>query len=510
MTGLPWPSSYLSLDLRSLALWRITLGALVLWDLVLRLRDWQAFYGDSGLLGRPAVFAQDWPGAPYYLFFAGGGPATLSVLFALGAVSALALIAGYRTRLAAFVCWYFAVSLQLRNPLVIDASDELLRLLLFWAPFLPLGARWSWDARPHPEWKSLPNRYRSVATIGVFLQVALFYLFAVLLKTGEDWRVTHQAAYNALSIGQMSTALGQALLQYPRLLENLTVLVMVFELTLPLLLLMPERFRWARSGFLFLALAFHLSVSLTMDLGPFGLVLIGCLTVFVPQHWWSKAPGGRVLWREIVVLPTAYSLGRASRFLAAFVCFYILYVNIDSLEQGHKLNSWTRVVAHVLYEHQHWHLFAPQPFREDGIFRLEVVTFDGKTIDLMEQPPFLWGGVPTLESARFPNQRWRRWMQNLVQVDMPDTPAWRQATLVYLLGRWTESFPQEKVRQAALLFVERRTTPPGVPRTERRVVLASYQAKQSGYEIESHNGGPTDPTSYSDRKRGPERASTQK
>ena len=49
-----------SLDLRALALWRMALGAVVLLDILLRVRDLQAFYGDHGVLSRSLCFRQGW------------------------------------------------------------------------------------------------------------------------------------------------------------------------------------------------------------------------------------------------------------------------------------------------------------------------------------------------------------------------------------------------------------------------------------------------------------------
>jgi hypothetical protein len=68
-----------------------------------------------------------------------------ALLFGIAAVAALAMLVGYRTRLAVFVVWVLVLSIQVRNPFLDSSADDLLRLLLFWAMFLPLGAYWSVD-----------------------------------------------------------------------------------------------------------------------------------------------------------------------------------------------------------------------------------------------------------------------------------------------------------------------------------------------------------------------------
>lgn len=45
------------------------------------------------------------------------------------AVSAMALIWGYDTRLATFLSWYLLISLHTRNPIILHDGDTVLRLL---------------------------------------------------------------------------------------------------------------------------------------------------------------------------------------------------------------------------------------------------------------------------------------------------------------------------------------------------------------------------------------------
>jgi hypothetical protein len=54
-------------------------------------------------------------------------------------VAATAVALGYYTRLAMFLSWYPVISLHDRNPIILHNGDGVLRLLLFWGMFLPLG-----------------------------------------------------------------------------------------------------------------------------------------------------------------------------------------------------------------------------------------------------------------------------------------------------------------------------------------------------------------------------------
>jgi hypothetical protein len=472
-----------SLDLRVLALWRIALGAVVLLDILLRARDLQAFYGDAGMLSRALYFQQSWEWTGYHLFLASGSTTGLLALFALWALAAFSLMVGYHTRLAALLTWYFVVSIQLRNPMVLDGGDDFLRLLLFWTPFLPLGARWSLDARRHPEWARLPNAYRSLATFGVTLQFFVFYLFAALLKTGPDWS-SGNALYYTLSIDQFVTGLGKAMLDYPDLLPPLTRAALMLEYLLPAMLLLGGWFPLARTAFYLLAVGFHLAIAAMLDFGLFMPIVLAGLTIFFPTSWLerllaSRSPGSTgAAWKaegsaeELPEsLPAGYRLAWWTRGFCAFMMGMIVTFNVYSLEHEHRIPPWTVTIANLTFEQQHWHFFAPNPFKDDGWYELEVTGEDGQVKDV-------WS-PPGRGAAQFRNQRWRRWMQNLTQIEIPDNQSWRHSTLIYLAARWRLQNPQVRVKSFRLVRMVEMTPPPGQTASVTRQILAELQLSAS-------------------------------
>src|SRR5262249_1652986 len=120
------------LDLRSLALFRICLGVLLIWDLVIRSFDMTAHYTDDGVMPRSEM-PEKWPRLLHSL----GGSATFeAMLFVVAGIVALGLAAGYRTTLAAFLSWLLLHSLFGRNYLILQGGDAFLRVMLFWGMFL--------------------------------------------------------------------------------------------------------------------------------------------------------------------------------------------------------------------------------------------------------------------------------------------------------------------------------------------------------------------------------------
>jgi len=438
------------------------------------------FYGDDGVLSRELLLQQSWLLSDYQLFLSTGSTWGLAFFFAVGAAAALCLILGYRTRLAGLVCWLFTISIQLRNPLVIDGGDELLRLLLFWTPLLPLSARWSWEAKRNPEWAKLPNEYRSVATVGLQAQYILLYLFAAILKNGDDWLVTGDALYYTLSIDQFATPVGLWLAGFPDQLRYLCWAALATEYLLAMLLLLPRRVPVARSLFLVLAVTFHLSIAIVLNLGIFMVIVIAGLTAFIPGAWWdrilSSQPEAASRERESLDArseagdPPGYNLTSLERGFAAFIVAYIVVVNGLSVKYGSKLPGLTFAIARVTYEHQHWHLFAPQPLREDGWFVLELTDRSGQVWYTFgeENSP----AKPKLVSSQFPNHRWRLWMQNLVQVSLTDNQTWRDSTAFVLIRRWQKEHRDQPLQSYRFLFYLEETLPPGETPTSVETVLS--------------------------------------
>ena len=187
-------------DLRSLAVFRIVLALLVLTDLAGRITNLSAHYADDGVLPREVLLEEGilHPWA-FSLNLINGEPAFQALLFGLLALAAVGLLVGYRTRLMTVVVWLLLLSIHFRNPLLSGAGEPLLRLLLFWAMFLPLGAMWSLDRAR----KSVPQQWStyffSLGTVGLFMQIAFMYWFTALQKSGAEWRTDGTALYYALS-----------------------------------------------------------------------------------------------------------------------------------------------------------------------------------------------------------------------------------------------------------------------------------------------------------------------
>jgi hypothetical protein len=276
------------LDLRSLAALRICVGLLLLIDLIWRAQDLVAHYTDFGVLPRSVLVGQSENRWFFSFHLINGTWQVQAVLFCIAAAFALALVAGYKTRLVTFVSWLLLISLQSRNPVIGEAGDVLLRMLVFWGMFLPWGICYSMDRAECPEWETLPNRCLSWATFAYIAQILMMYWFSAVLKSGPQWRSDFTAAYFTLSIDQMTTSFGQYWLQFPRLLELVTAAVFWFEIVGPLLLISPFLTAPLRLVSLLGFFLMHMSFFLCLDLGLFPWIACVSLLGFVPSSFWDK------------------------------------------------------------------------------------------------------------------------------------------------------------------------------------------------------------------------------
>src|SRR5215831_12295648 len=104
-------------DLRSLAVFRISLALLILFDLANRSADLTAHYTDLGVLPRGEMISPIPSGWPLSLYFMSGSPHVQVGLFLLAALFAVLLLVGYHTRWMTVASWMLLASLHVRNPL---------------------------------------------------------------------------------------------------------------------------------------------------------------------------------------------------------------------------------------------------------------------------------------------------------------------------------------------------------------------------------------------------------
>ncbi len=274
-----------AVDLRSLALLRISLAILIGVDLIARARDLTAHYTDLGIMPCSVAIMDNPIASVWSAHLWGGSFAYQAVLFSIAGALAVCLLLGYRTRVVTIVSWYLLISLHTRNHAITFGVDQLLRMLLFWSMFLPLGARWSLDSRR--AMTETPTRVLSAASAAILVQVFLVYFFAAQLKSGPTW-YDGTAVERTLNLYTTAEPFGRWLLQFPRVLEFLTYSSWTLEFFGAFLLFSPF-FTVACRLVLIMAFAtLQIGFSQTLNLGLFPWVSIAAMLPFAPSCVWDR------------------------------------------------------------------------------------------------------------------------------------------------------------------------------------------------------------------------------
>ena len=467
----------LSLDLRSLALFRIAFGSVILCDLISCIPQIGAFYTDDGIMPRDALvskFSIPWMISLHLMTGTWGGE---FILFLVTLTAVGGMIMGYRTRLSTFITWLMIWSLHNRNGAILHGGDDMVRVLLFWSMFAPLNGRFSLDRALNPQTPPLDDANYSWGTQALMLQLCFVYWFTAAWKWDPAWISDGTAIYYALSLDQFAKPLGKFLLGFPDLLRVLTRATYGLELFGPALVFMPF---WNARIRIFVVLSFivfHAGIGLTMALGNFPWVCMAAWLMFLPAAVWESVEGGtltrlcervasymgeRVL-PHISATPPAPKgqLGPVSGAIV-LVCTLIVFAGSVSVLPSMQFTMpwWLGRVVAITQIGQRWTMFAPFPARGDGWFVIEGKLASGRVIDPWN------GGTPTFAkpadvASTYRDAKWRKYLSNIW---LDGYQNHRPYLALYLCHRWNGRHAgSEAMDSIGINYMLETTPPPGRP-----------------------------------------------
>ena len=302
----------MSLDARSLALFRVALAGVLLIEHLWCLGDAITFLGDAGLLPRYTVLQHILAAEPYRwsIYFFNGSAEAVYFLYAVHAGALIALLVGWRARTAAAVAFFMHTSQHNRNEITRHAFDFLSAGLLFWCTQLPIGATCSIDAlqsrlRPlaspgarvrlvgaAPPVDARAMRVPcSLATFALWVQVWVVYFGAISAKQDRAWLRDYSALHLSLQIGYITRPSAVWLLGHPGLLRVATWLTRPIEYVLPVLLYAPTPAAlgpWPRLIGVFGLVGFHAGIAYTMQLGIIPWINMAATLPFIPAAAWAR------------------------------------------------------------------------------------------------------------------------------------------------------------------------------------------------------------------------------
>lgn len=406
-----WSRAIFTLDARSLAVYRIGLGLMVLSDHIMRSFDMRWFYTNSGVYPTSAIWNWVKTFRKPCIHALSGAIEWQIFLFVLAGIAAILLMLGWRTRIMTIVCWFLTISVQHRFVEINSGADIFLSGMLFWSMFVPLGARFSLDARRRPDRYSATNEVYTGGTAAMVLQILLVYAFNVLNKYGAAW-YDGTAVARALHIDQYATPLGVWFRDVlPWSTYVLTYTTVVIEST-AFLLLFPWFKGWVR---MYLVVAFwvlHIGFNSMMYLALFSPISMMAWLCIIPALAWEIAPGFKQ-WAGHMK-PGLGPPHRMPKLLAAalIITFFALpaWPNFEKTYKWHRPGKVTRV-ARFMRLNQIWKMFAPAPLKTDFWWIVEARTKGGKKVDLMRDGARMSWKKPPYASQMYVTGKHRRlWM----------------------------------------------------------------------------------------------------
>lgn len=457
----------LAIDPRSLALFRILIALLLLVDLAIRAGDLQTMYTDDGMFPRYEMLRLMPSLWNWSLHNLGGSWQFQAVLFAIAALLAMALLLGWQSRIAVIGSWLLLVSIQHRVPPVISGAEILLRMLLFWAMFLPLARRWSLDARrkghQHPGHSAENVPVLSAGSAAILLQMALMYLFTAIFKSNQHWLEGGVLA-GVLQHDFYASAAGMHLLPFPRLLHALTIATLVLEWAAPFLLIFA-RSTWLRLTTVGSLVLMHAGMGICLEVGQFPWVAIAGLTLFLPTGMWDRkcrppqiSGASLPSWRTILQAP--------GQRLCLALLGGVIIINLNTLPARPLRflapEHWSPLTRGLGFS-QRWGMFEEVPSM-DGWYLAGAKLQNGSQVDLLRHGAALSAERPAFPPGIYPNHYWKKLFREMAYTDEQGFQHFRPSVCRFLCRRWNAANPPDKqIAGFDLVFCEQNPDPAGPP-----------------------------------------------
>jgi Vitamin K-dependent gamma-carboxylase len=415
-------------DIAPLALFRIVYGIELFnwfWQLYPNIG---AFFTDEGFL--PRFELVQWFPDRFSLLTATGYWWQIALFWGACLVVAVMLTVGWHTRTACILAFIGVASFEWRNPLLLDGSDIVFRIIPFWLALTNCGDMYSVDASSRRDRGEAVKEFAPALPVRLLeLQVGWIYLMTGLEKmAGILWK-NGTATFYAL---QLEHTFGRSW-AYPLATNMFIVHAMswgtlaVEHLFLPLSML---PFRITRLLAIFAAAMLHGGILTMMNVGNFPVIMLSALILFLPPEWVrafvasverrirprmtprlvAAAAGARNLARRAdPVEPARVERVRQQRWLRVGANVALLLVTAIAFASAFP--SWAaayrpqgelaRALNFVSLD-QRWDMFSPDPAQSDGWMLAPAKLADGGTYDLIT-------GGPVSTAPRWSDPLYTRW-----------------------------------------------------------------------------------------------------
>ena len=422
---------YYQPNLQALSLMRIALALVIIADLIIRGYDLQAFYGNAGVWPQNYIYSFSGKPGMWTLHSLFENDIWLYVLYAINLISAITFLIGYKTKASNVVLWLLTISFHNRNLYILQAGDDLLRLLLLIGIFLPWGSNYSIDK------KRATTQNSALGGLAYLILIASVYYFTAALKYSDQWRINHSALYYALGLDMYRGAWADYLYPHQRLMSALTGLTILVEYLLPVLILWPSKKGHFRLVAFIILFGLHLSFALFLKVGLFYLISISAGMGLLPHYLFKQRTDKE---EEKVTYGSRRLVNEGIIFM---IIVLSLTVNFSSLPGCiYQPNRGLQYVINFLRIDQYWGMFAPAVPEENKWLVYMSYNAKGQQHDIYHDSDYVDFDHSARLNNRFKSDRWKKLAEN-VQHDY--YTFLRPHYCRYFLKTWNREHPKNQM-----------------------------------------------------------------
>jgi hypothetical protein len=442
------------LDYRSIGLFRIFLGLVVLYNMVvLKCNNFNVFFSvEKGFIPEPIrkqfafqnILTSD---------------AGIVLLFLLVAILAITLTLGFAARYSAFLLFLFVAFYNSTFTHISFGYDRYLEVLLFLSIFLPLENRFGITSNSLQ--RPSKNKFNRWPAFLVLLQIGLIYTISGLAKNGVMWQ--NGTAVGALLLDDLLTLpMAIQMASHHGLIKFLSYSTILFEAIALFLLFSPWKNQTSRIIFCVLIFSFHWGLSFFVDVGHFKLMGTLAVMLLLPSSFWQ-----RFKWLENIFVNFEKSISsKWYRFsnvnipyqnklkwgMVVFIFYLIIIGNLRMIStQGDAIGMWMQksgfdktisaITIRPLQKlgtvfNQNWYFYAPNPNIHLGKIYFVGVKYNGVEINLETNQPFIPGDYTNKENSTVLNRFFHTKLRNQINKQKNADMCLDYAR--YLVNKWEQ------------------------------------------------------------------------
>ena len=263
-----------------IAVYRILLGLVVLTNQALLFPEVEVWFSDHGTLSSATAKGLS-GGTGFNLFdWISTSDAAVWWVYWLSVVFAVTLTAGFASRISAVVLWACLVTLNHRNPILLNSADSLMRIALFFLIFSHAGAalsvdRWIRMRRGKEPGEPTPRAPWAMRLIQ--LQLAFLYFYAFVWKMMGPMWISGIALYYTSRLPEFFRFPLPYVFEHMWTIKLATWSTLVVEFSLGVLVWVRELRYWVLLGGVLL----HAGIDYTMNIPMFGFTMVTAYVTFV-------------------------------------------------------------------------------------------------------------------------------------------------------------------------------------------------------------------------------------